>query len=291
MMTNAVNADTHSKLEHAHCPMCGADESIATSYRKEPFAVRRCNECHLWFLSPRLPEAEMIACYSSQNYFRSEEMGVGYSGYEEQSEALKETFRILMQTLAKAGIARGALLEVGAGLGYLLSEATPYFDSLSGVEMSEEARQKAAALSEATLYPDLESLDASDRYECIIATHVIEHVYDPVGFVTRLRQHLAPGGSLVLAAPHMGSFFRKLMGNHWPSFKYPEHVTFFDERTLKALLERAGFKQVKRIPYPHAFPLSLILGKLGLPAPHWTSRINLKLPATTVCYTGKKGTT
>ncbi len=290
-MTSACSADSHPELEDVHCPLCRTDDSVATPYRKEPFAVRRCNECHLWFLSPRLPEAEMMAHYSGQNYFRSEEMGVGYSGYEEQSDALRETFRILMKTLAREGITRGSLLEVGAGLGYLLSEAAPYFESRNGVEMSEEARMQAAAQSGAALYPDIESLDANDRFDCIIATHVVEHVYDPVDFVIRLRQHLAPGGSLVLAAPHMGSFFRKLMGNRWPSFKYPEHVTFFDERTLKVLLERAGLEQVKRLPYPHAFPLSLILGKLGLPAPGWTKRLNLKLPATTICYTGKRGIT
>lgn len=260
---------------------------MSTPYGKEPFRVRRCKDCGLWFLSPRLPETEMMAYYAGQGYFQSDEQGIGYSGYEEQAEALKKTFALLLRTLDQAGFTRGDLLEVGAGLGYLLSQAMDHFETVSGVEMSEDAREKAAKLSGATLYESLDALDGSRKFDCIIATHVIEHVYDPVAFTTRLRQHLAPGGALVLAAPHMGSLFRKIMGNYWPSFKYPEHVTFYDEKTLRSLFERAGFEQMKRLPYPHAFPLALILKKLGLPAPAWTAGFNLKLPATTVCYMGR----
>ncbi len=267
--------------------MCGNAESTATPYMREPFAVRRCKECRLWFLSSRLPESEMMTYYSEQAYFQSEEQGIGYSGYEEQADALKETFASLLRTLDRADATGGDLLEVGAGLGYLLSEAADYFETVSGVEMSAGARAKAARLSGAALYESLDALELQ-TFDCIIATHVIEHIYDPVGFTTRLKQHLTPGGTLVLAAPHMGSFFRKAMGNYWPSFKYPEHVTFYDGKTLRSLFERAGFEQVKQLAYPHAFPLALILKKLGFPAPAWTARFNLKLPATTVCYMGRQ---
>ena len=277
------------ELEQACCPMCESAKSEPTSYGKAPFALRRCSDCRLWFLSPRLPEVEMMRYYAGQGYFQSEEQGIGYAGYEEQADALRQTFALLMRTLDRAGAARGDLLEVGAGLGYLLAEAGDYFETVSGVEMSAGARAKAARVSGATLYESLDELDGSQTFDCIVATHVIEHVYDPVGFATRLKRHLAPGGVLVLAAPHMGSVFRKAMGNRWPSFKYPEHVAFYDADTLRSLFERAGFGQVTRLPYPHAFPLSLILNKLGLPAPRWTARFNLKLPATTVCYMGRQG--
>jgi SAM-dependent methyltransferase len=280
-------AGPEMELEQAGCPMCQSLASMPTPYGKAPFAVRRCAECDLWFLSPRLPEHAMMAYYAGHGYFQSDEQGIGYAGYEEQAKALRETFALLLRTLDQAGAARGNLLEVGAGLGYLLAEAADHFDTVSGVEMSEDAREKAARISGATLYESLDALDEAQKFDCIIATHVIEHVYDPVAFAGRLKRHLAPGGVLVLAAPHMGSLFRKVMGNAWPSFKYPEHVSFYDEKTLRTLFERTGFVQMQRLPYPHAFPLALILKKLGLPAPGWTAGINLKLPATTVCYMGR----
>lgn len=44
---------------------------------------------------------------------------------------------------------------------------------------------------------------------------------------------------MVVAAPDMGSWWRWLMGHHWPLFKIPEHVLYFDRKSLKALVRQA----------------------------------------------------
>ena len=79
------------------------------------------------------------------------------------------------------------------------------------------------------------------------------------------------------------------MGRHWPSFKLPEHVLYFDRYTLAKLLEECGVDRPAMISYPHAFPLPLIASKLGLRLPDSLSRYSLWLPATTVAIMGVKG--
>jgi 2-polyprenyl-3-methyl-5-hydroxy-6-metoxy-1,4-benzoquinol methylase len=192
-----------------------------------------------------------------------------------------------LRALRARGAAGGDLLEVGCGPGYLLDEARDYFNRCAGVELSPEAAVEARQRTAADIYEGNEKIPPDRRFDCIIATHVIEHIYDPVAFASELAGRLRPGGVMVLAAPDMGSIFRRVMGRRWPSFKYPEHVSFFDRDTLPQLLLKAGLGAIEPLPYPHAFPLALVLSKFGLSGPAWTANVDVTLPATTVCFMGR----
>lgn len=271
-------------VEETSCPMCGNVEAEATPYEQHPFKVKRCKTCRLSYLSPRLAAEEANRFYESDEYFAGGDGVSGYDDYSVQEQSLRATFRKLLKTIDAQCASGGSLLEVGCGPGYLLDEARGYFDSLSGVELSPRTAAQASDLTAAKIYLSIEEIDDSPAFDCIIATHVIEHIYDPVAFVEGLARRLKPGGSMILAAPHMGSVFRHIMGRRWPSFKYPEHVSFFDEKTLPELFQRAGLEVVERVPYPHVFPLSLVLSKFGIPSPRWTDRVSVTLPATTISF-------
>jgi len=116
---------------------------------------------------------------------------------------------------------------------------------------------------------------------------VIEHVYEPLTFVRQLANHTKPGGHVVIATPDIGGALRKAMGRRWPSFKAPEHVLYFDFRTLSALMHQAGLTNVRRLPYPHAFPLGLLTAKFGLTMPPLLARPKVWVPATTVAAYGR----
>ena len=275
-------------VENCSCPMCGSDDSETSRYGQKPFAVRRCKSCSLWFLSPRLVAEEAHRFYQSDDYFSGGDGVSGYDDYSVQENSLRATFRKLLNTIGAKGATGGDFLEVGCGPGYLLDEAEPYFSSRAGVELSAPAAKHAAKNTGAPIYRSIEEIGEATQFDCIVATHVIEHIYEPVPFLNSLSNLLKPNGRIILAAPHMGSIFRHLMGRSWPSFKYPEHVSFFDAKTLPDLFGRAGLQVVGQLPYPHVFPLSLVLSKFAIKGPKWTDRINVTLPATTICFMGKK---
>lgn len=273
-------------IETVACPLCATDNAQETGYRQGPFRVVRCGDCRHWYLSPRPTGESAAAFYRGDSYFAGG--GTGYHDYSEQEQSLRRTFRRLLRNLSQRQATGGRLLELGAGLGYFLDEARPYFAQRCGVELSPIAAEQAARLADAPVLHELEAIEDEARFDCIIALHVIEHIPDPLPFVRKLGAMLAPGGMLVLAAPHMGSVWRHLMGRHWPSFKYPEHLSFFDSVTLKRLLIDAGFLMPTRLPYLHDFPLSEILAKLHLAAPAIARHILVPLPATTVCYAARR---
>jgi SAM-dependent methyltransferase len=285
-MQTLMDRTANWKTERCACPLCAADAPQETGYAEPPFAVTRCGQCGLWYLNPRIAAEDAHRLYTSDDYFGGGD--AGYADYKSQERSLRATFRKLLQSLRTRGVTGGDLLEIGCGTGYLLDEARVHFDRRAGVELSPEAAREARQRSAADIYEGNDRIPPERRFDCIIATHVIEHIYDPVAFASDLARKLRPGGVMVLAAPDMGSIFRRVMGRRWPSFKYPEHVSFFDRHTLPQLLRKAGLGGIEPVPYPHAFPLSLVLSKLGIGGPRWTADVDVTLPATTVCFMGRR---
>lgn len=275
-------------LESPDCPLCGdnSGEPIYEGGSFSPFKVKMCNSCGMCFLAPRLREDVMLKHYAHDQYFSGRTHG--YADYAVQEPSLRRTFRRLLQTLVQHIGTGGALLEIGCGYGYLLDEACPYFRHRVGTDFSSEAVSMAKRKADDVYQGGVDAVPNTEVFDCVIATHVIEHVYQPHEFIKSLLKHLRPGGYLLIAAPDMGSFWRKLMGSRWPSFKLPEHVHYFTRSTLVRLLEDCGVHHPVTIPYPHAFPLPLIASKLGIGLPDFLSRYSLWLPATTIAIMGVK---
>ena len=234
-----------------------------------------------------MPSARLGAsAYRESAYFEGGACGYSDTSYAEQEPALRATFRCLMHTLQDFGLTGGDLLEIGCGYGYLLDEASPFFRRRVGTEFSAQGAERARRSKAEILVGGIEQLPDDSRFDCIVATHVIEHVYEPRAFVSQLVRHGKPGSHIILATPDLGSVLRKLMGWRWPAFKAPEHVIYYDFARLRSLMHKAGLEKIQRLPYPHAFPLGLISAKFGLSLPSRLSRMKIWVPGTTVAVYG-----
>ncbi|HEX9944694.1 MAG TPA: class I SAM-dependent methyltransferase [Thermoanaerobaculia bacterium] len=273
-------------LERPACPLCGSEERRENVYGFPPFAVARCRRCRLWYLCPRLAEPIMHRSYADDGYFEGGEGG--YSSYQAQEPTLRPTFRRFLAEISRRGMAGGRLLEVGCAYGFFLDEARSFFAHRTGTDYSPAALEKARDRADQVLLGGAGAIAPGEAFDCVACIHVIEHVYDPAAFLRELARHLRPGGWIVLATPDMGSFWRPLMRRRWPFFKIPEHVTFFDRRSLRELLRRSGLDEVQPLPYGSAFSLDLIGEKLGFRMPAALRDRRLWLPATTIAAAGRK---
>jgi len=276
------------RLETCACPLCGSLSTHDKCYTFQPYRIVCCSNCQLWYLNPRLTEDEMLKEYASDAYFDGGDgLNEGYSDYSEQEKSLRPTFSRFLKLLSDRGMTGGSLLEVGCGYGYLLDEATPYFTHRVGTDFSEIAVEKAAVYADQIFHGGVDVLPEDAQFDCIISVEVIEHIYDPKAFVEGLYRHLKPGGYLILATPDMGSAWRKVMQHRWPSFKLPEHVTYYDAGTLNELYQCCGFEAAENLSFPHAFPLSVFLEKLKLgflPAP----KVNIWFPAVVLAMAARR---
>jgi 2-polyprenyl-3-methyl-5-hydroxy-6-metoxy-1,4-benzoquinol methylase len=268
------------QLEEPACPLCQSEESMVAYGQFPSYGVVQCSHCQFYYLSPRLTESAMLREYQKDNYFEGEH--TGYDSYKEQEAPLRATFRRLLQAIKQRGVQGQSLLEVGCGYGYLLDEARQDFSIRVGTDFSAYAVEQARPLATHVYCGDVASVPTNEQFDCVISAHVIEHVYDPEGFLRSLKAHIRPGGSIVIATPNMGSPWRLIMGSRWPSFKLPEHVLYFDRRSLSNLMQRVGFTNLRAVPYPHAFPLPLVANKLGIRLPKVLGQFSLWLPGTTL---------
>lgn len=286
MISEKTATNVCSNLEYPACPLCGTERRELIFRLREPYGVARC-VCGFHYLYPRLAESAIREAYQLSSYYEGGICGYADASYTDQETALRATFKRLLNNLSRQRLTGGDFLEVGCGFGYLLDEATSYFERRVGTDFSTEAAAKARSTDAEVFVGGIEQIPYDSRFDCVVAIQVIEHIYKPMSFVEQLVSRTKPGGHIILATPDMGGVLRKTMGRRWPSFKVPEHVLYFDFRTLRMLMSRAGLRDVRRLPYPHAFPLGLIATKFRLRIPRPLARLNMWVPATTVAVCGR----
>lgn len=275
-----------SNFEYPACPLCRSEKRDIAFRLQDPYNVARCAECGLHYLHPRLTAGAIEQIYRDPSYYEGGSSGYSDASYAFQEPALRATFRRFLLNLRRRRLTGGQLLEVGCGPGYLLDEARDFFDRRFGTEFSPEIAAIARGTEAQVFAGGIEQVPAELKFHCVIATQVIEHVYDPLTFVRQLVDRTLPGGHIVLATPDIGGVLRKIMGRRWPSFKTPEHAVYFDFATLSSLMRRGGLETVRRLSYPHAFPLGLLAAKFGIALPDALARVRTWVPATTVAAYG-----
>ena len=142
----------------------------------------------------------------------------------------------------------GRLLDLGCGLGFLLSGLGLQWEK-HGVEVSrfaaEHARQWATIyvgeLAEAA-YPD-------EYFDVVVMHHVIEHMEDPLGAILEVWRILKRGGTLLLGTPDFDSGCARHFGEKYRLLHDHTHVSLFTNESMHRFLRDRGFV-IDRVEYP-----------------------------------------
>ena len=109
---------------------------------------------------------------------------------------------------------KGNCLELGSFKGDFTKRLIPYFDDITCVEASNEAIEisKQKLESNITYYNSLfENVELPKKYDNIILTHVLEHIDDPVGLLSRIKNEwLSENGKLFLVCPNANAPSRQI---------------------------------------------------------------------------------
>lgn len=218
----------------ASCPVCGHGDSRAR-FLHGAFTFLRCGGCGLVFASPRPTPADLDRTYAA-GYF-DERGWVGDptsdSGY------MRGCWNEIQADLGRPG----RLLDVGCATGAFVAAAAAAGWDAWGLEYSVAATARASA---AGLNVRAGTLSAGafegETFDAITAWHVVEHLIDPVADLRRMRALARPRGLLVVETPNVRSIGALLKGDRWSQIRPPEHINFFDRRSLTRTLEKAGWR-------------------------------------------------
>ena len=157
----------------------------------------------------------------------------------------------------------GRVLDVGCGRGQLGAAIRQLGWEVWGVEQSSEASATAEKRLNRLIQADLNDLagvasQAGDvRFDALIFSDVLEHVYDPLGVLEKYLTLVKPGGRAFISVPNTVVWTNrlKLMSG---SVRYADtgvmdrtHIRFFTFSTGKELVAAAGCRvdRVSSTPY------------------------------------------
>lgn len=164
------------------------------------------------------------------------------------------------------------LLDVGCGAGTLGAAVKSRHDcTVVGLTNSEAEVQRARQALDRVEMADLNQFEpaALGQFDCIVCSHVLEHLMQPLQVLVRLRACLRPQGTLLVALPNV-LFWKQRLQFLRGRFRYAEgglmdstHYRFFDLASAEAMIAQAGFEILERCA-DGGFPLAQRLGfRLG----------------------------
>ena len=168
----------------------------------------------------------------------------GWAVPDARARVAREAPGLLGARPPEPGVSR--LLDVGSGSGRLLKLARSAGWVAMGVEPDAAACAVARESGLDIIAAQLDEVPASfdARFDRIVLSHVIEHVYDPAAMLRHCRRLLRPDGVLWLETPNLDSFGHAQFGADWRGLEPPRHLVLFRCAELKRLLGAAGFSRI-----------------------------------------------
>lgn len=225
------------------CPICGSsDLTVQADYRSKHsifamLTLTNCRNCGMVFASPMPSEDDLIA-YNA-NYFDNAHGGMlqskvaraFFSGIARLRSAHIDKY------ITKNNIEVSNVLEIGPGSGFL---ARNWLDknpktSYMAIETDTSCHASLKKIGVRVIDGKINET-GSEIVDLVLMSHVLEHISDPIKFLTDATRNLRKGGGLFIEVP-CRDYEHKL--NDEP------HLLFFDKDPMYYLLYKLGFDKIK----------------------------------------------
>lgn len=232
------------------CPVCGSERHHALHAQRYALfddsrlpretQISACGECGVVFALSCATAQDYRAHYAQHSKY---DTAVSASGSGESAHDAKRLAE-LVEWLAPYVAPQSAILDVGAGRGGLVRAFRQRgYQRVSGIDPAEGC---VAAMRAADMRAHVGELEADrwptdpDRFDLIVLSHVIEHVFDAAGALNRVAQRVSAQGLVYVEVPDASRY----TVDGFPPFYFfdPEHINHFDAVSLEVLAMRCGMR-------------------------------------------------
>lgn len=259
------------------CPLCGARERALALDGVEDWAFAcapgrwqywSCAQCRALYLHPR-PTPGSIGRAYGRYYTHGSATGSGVAALKQRLRNEYWSHRFGTSLQPRVGLPRrlgwitrclaplvaepfglaqmaqgpkGLLIDVGCGNGDKLRLAQQLGWRGVGIEMDAAAVQAALAQGLDVVQGGYEMLARyTGQADCVVCSHVLEHVHQPLAFLHLLQEVLKPQGFLLLSVPNASSALREHYGVDWRGLEAPRHLVIPDAAWLTQWLQDQGW--------------------------------------------------
>ncbi len=213
---------------------------------------KTCRKCEFVYRTPTLTTEEEIVLYDRYRdiSFRKESPDEFFNRIISLPPEKSENFiklSWLLNELKRHSLVIGkkkpiSVLDVGCGGGVLLHTFRAIYPNIQpvGVESTAEFAELAKRRLNAEIIPTYYQKGLfKHKFDIILCTHVLEHVYDLRSFVSVIVQDLDEKGAVFIEVPDVSDF--KILAPDYQRFFAPHHY-YFSLDSLRRLLSEQGLK-------------------------------------------------
>lgn len=231
------------------CALCGT-QALRPALNCEGFSYSRCVYCGLVQMNPQPFPEEIWARYNAATENGPCPGNCDSSNYLDYELANEEAFlKLQILALTDAGFwelktgKQGKVLDIGCATGSLLTLLREQGWETAGVEISRPQAEYGINKRGLQIHcRPLEDIKFPGNYfDAVLASHLIEHLNDPRGFVKEACRILSPEGRFYVTTPNIAGFQARLFRGRWRSAIF-DHLYLFSEKTLGRMLKENGFE-------------------------------------------------
>ncbi|MBI1923211.1 class I SAM-dependent methyltransferase [Candidatus Poribacteria bacterium] len=241
------------------CPICQNDHSerlFTDINRREGLSISatlvECAKCGMRYLNPAPNAASLAQLYSNGSV---DTVALNPVTVQPVSRTLAPVGHLWSIARSINGLLRGhphdwpeesgkghSILDFGCFDGSKLVYWYQRGWRVAGIDLNQQALQVAQRRFPDGRFwcGDLLELDIAERFDFIRSDNVVEHLLDPVAYLTALVKRLKPGGQLCVFVPNGAAFSARLLGRYSYVHWMPFHLNLFTPNTLRIALGQAG---------------------------------------------------
>lgn len=221
------------------CPICGNTENFTTLVPVDRYGItvpkQRCGGCGLVMANPRPTEGFLDKFYRSKMY-RGLYRGVLRFDPGSQDKALHAANQHISFLSKHCRFHKDfSVLDIGSSGGTFLiklKEEKPSI-KITGIEPGASFNYFYKENLD-DFFETIDDVPMNKTFDLITMWHVLEHMVDPVDTLVKIKKHLKADGVLVVEVPNLQRY-EGIRNFHLA------HIYDFDEKTIRALFNRAGF--------------------------------------------------
>ena len=229
-----------------NCPTCakaGIEKGVVNGE-----VVLVCPHCTLWFYN-----SEVRGRPSSDEDWYTDPESVAPQYIRSCLETMKPTFQRQITELNNL-VEERQVLDVGCGLGFFLNVAASEGWETKGFEKNIHAANVAQDILNISITNEFDKI-SDESFSVVRLSHILEHVPNPLDFLSSAISKLRPGGISISIAPNANSFsysaitlIRKLAtkSNRITAPMSPgHHILGFNRLSLSKLYEAVSMQPLK----------------------------------------------
>ncbi len=228
------------------CICCGSAQTdsrteVESTHTGESYTLYECRSCGSAFYDLNQHQVDLATLYDEQS---SDNAAIYRPEFTPNRYWAREVRRL--QRLAGKRVS--SVLDVGCRTGDFLMH-WPVEVRRVGVELSKNSAEIARARGLEIHQEYLEKAEFEMQFDLLTCYAVIEHLPDPVTFLTRAAGLVERDGILAIMVPTRECLKRRLLdslGRRWHMDDPPLHLNFMSKELVDATLSKHGFKLVQR---------------------------------------------